>query len=116
MSAQQQNVADASGPAVGARLNYIGAVFGRHNAGRWADKNMNNLQEKYNQICRDVGNELLGDIHEYVDLFEDSSCLDGWFTAKQLRCIADAMYEVSRRYELAKNPPNNGIQPTPQTT
>lgn len=31
------------------------------------------------------------DERDYIDLYEDSSCLDGWFTSTQLRRIAEAM-------------------------
>lgn len=64
---------------------------------------MNDLQAIYNQICTDVSNELLENIDEYVDLYDNKSCVDGWFKAAELRRIADAMDEVSRRYNAAKS-------------
>lgn len=58
-----------------------------------------NKQELYNKLRRQVDNELIDAIDEYVDLYSDRSCLDGWFTADELRRIADAMDELKKRYK-----------------
>ncbi len=47
-------------------------------------------KEKFNLI----------DIDEYVDLGHDVSCLDGWFTANELKRIAAAMEKF---YEEKQN-------------
>lgn len=44
-------------------------------------------REKLNQ-------ELNESIDEYINLYSDESCLDGWFTAEELRLIADKMDEL----------------------
>ena len=63
--------------------------------------------EETKEICQKVNSEMIDDIDEYVDLWPDRSCLDGWFSAEQLRRIADAIDECGRRVAAAKVPPNN---------
>ena len=55
------------------------------------------MYQRRRRIAAQVGRELLGDIHEYFYLDDDKSSLDGWFTAGELRRIADAMNEVKTK-------------------
>jgi len=50
---------------------------------------MNDNSRKYAHI-----QERLQNI-DYVDLYPDQSCVDGWFTANELRKIANAMDEIA---------------------
>ncbi len=43
----------------------------------------------------EIQKELQKHVDEYFKLYKDSSCLDGWFTADQLRLIAKAMDELA---------------------
>lgn len=44
-----------------------------------------------------INKEISDSIHEYVRINSDSSCLDGWYTAEELRRIADKMDELKEK-------------------
>lgn len=39
----------------------------------------------------------LKDINGYIDLYYNESCLDGWFSSKDLRKVADAMDKLAKQ-------------------
>jgi len=62
------------------------------------------LQKKKESIIDEVFDEAEAkgyDTTEYLALHENDSCLDGWFTPKELRTIADMMEEISKRLKEA---------------
>lgn len=50
--------------------------------------------EEYNKIRKEKTKTIQTKDCAYVDLYYDDSCLGGWFTADELRKIADDMDEL----------------------
>jgi hypothetical protein len=51
----------------------------------------------------------LDDIDEYFSIEEEKSCLDGYFTAAELRRIADKMDELKKTCRYCDNKPTKRL-------
>jgi hypothetical protein len=49
------------------------------------------MSEESERLRHKIDKEMIDDIEEYIELHHHHSLLDGWFTASELRRIADAM-------------------------